>query len=629
MSFHRMSVNVLVVVACLGFATVAMAARPTDELFPVSTKAFASIPDTDRLHKQFDRAPLGRLLADPLMKPFADDLKTQMHDKGAELKNAIGVSLKDLDGLATGEVGLGIVKNQQEQASFAAVLDVADNLKGAQELIQRVDAFLIQQRNAKRSNLTHRGVALQIYDVPPAKPTETATQGVYFFMEGQLGIASDIAVAQEIIDIAAGAIKENLASVPAYQACLKRATSSMDLAHDLAFWIEPIGLAETAQKSQAKPSKKAAHALKIAKSEGFDAYQGIGGKINFAVANYGILYRVAVYAPQPFRRAMKMLSLPNGVDTTPQPWVSREIGGYTTFNLDPLNAFDNFGTLFDSLFGEGESVWPDVLDSLKNDENGPQVDLRNDVVAHLGKRISAVTDNAKPIGPHSQRRLFAAESINPKKLSEAIDRLMRNDSSVVPHDVNGIKIYEIIPEAPDELPELNINNVQQAKKNQVPPPHGGVAVAHGHLLISSHYEFIQQVVATPQAANPLAGNRDYQKILSTFQQLAPKMPTSIQGFVDDSDMYITTYEMFRQGKLADSTVPLAKMLNSLLNESGIEGSKQWKQIDGTKLPPFAKISHYGGVGGTGVSTEDNGWFVVGFILDGQAPQAEAARREAR
>jgi hypothetical protein len=271
-----------------------------------------------------------------------------------------------------------------------------------------------------------------------------------------------------------------------------------------------------------------------------------------------------------------------------------------------------------------------VLDSLKNDENGPQVDLRNDVVAHLGKRISVVTDNVKPIGPHSQRRLFAAESINPKALAGAIDRLMRNDASVVPHDVNGIKIYEVIPEAPDDdLPELNINNVQAAKKKQAPVPHGGVAVANGYLFISSHYEFIQQIVANPQAANPLAENRDYQKILTTFQQIAPKMPTSIFGFVDDSDMYITTYEMFRQGKLAESTVPLAKTLNSLLNESGLDGAKQWKQLDGAKLPPFEKISHYGGIGGTSVSSEDNGWFVVGFMLDGQAPQAEAARREAR
>ena len=55
---------------------------------------------------------------------------------------------------------------------------------------------------------------------------------------------------------------------------------------------------------------------------------------------------------------MKMAVLPNGTDFTPQPWVPRDIATYTTFYFDILNAFDNFGPLFDELFGQGEEgVW--------------------------------------------------------------------------------------------------------------------------------------------------------------------------------------------------------------------------------------------------------------------------------
>ena len=55
---------------------------------------------------------------------------------------------------------------------------------------------------------------------------------------------------------------------------------------------------------------------------------------------------------------MNMLKLPNAADFTPQPWVPRDVATYTTLYVDILNAFDNFGPLFDELFGEGEKdVW--------------------------------------------------------------------------------------------------------------------------------------------------------------------------------------------------------------------------------------------------------------------------------
>ena len=56
----------------------ATAVVPSDQLMPATTTGYVSIADVDRLRVDFDKTQLGQLMADPIMKPFADDLKRQI-----------------------------------------------------------------------------------------------------------------------------------------------------------------------------------------------------------------------------------------------------------------------------------------------------------------------------------------------------------------------------------------------------------------------------------------------------------------------------------------------------------------------------------------------------------------------
>ena len=76
--------------------------------------------------------------------------------------------------------------------------------------------------------------------------------------------------------------------------------------------------------------------------------------MSFAAEGYELIHRTAVHAPPPYEKSMKMLVFPNHADFAPQPWVPRDIATYMTGYVDIANAFDNFGPMFDELFGEGE-----------------------------------------------------------------------------------------------------------------------------------------------------------------------------------------------------------------------------------------------------------------------------------
>ena len=49
----------------------------------------------------------------------------------------------------------------------------------------------------------------------------------------------------------------------------------------------------------------------------------------------------------------------------------RDVATYTTLYVDVVAVFDNFGSLFGELFGEGDpDAWPDVPKQMKTDKTG-------------------------------------------------------------------------------------------------------------------------------------------------------------------------------------------------------------------------------------------------------------------
>ena len=75
--FSNAALIALVTTATIQMATSAWAVVPSDKLLPKTTKGYVSVPDLDKLLKSWDTTQLGKLMADPVMKPFTEDLKQQ------------------------------------------------------------------------------------------------------------------------------------------------------------------------------------------------------------------------------------------------------------------------------------------------------------------------------------------------------------------------------------------------------------------------------------------------------------------------------------------------------------------------------------------------------------------------
>jgi hypothetical protein len=314
-----------------------------------------------------------------------------------------------------------------------------------------------------------------------------------------------------------------------------------------------------------------------------------------------------------------LLKFPAGGDLAPQPWVPSHLATYNTFRWDIKTAFAAVGPLVDEIMAE-KGVFRDVIDSLKTDPQGPQVDIEKDLIGNLGSRVTVITDYQLPIGPKSERLLIAIDTTNETIVAETVAKTMKGDATR--REFEGHEIWEVVDEetaVPDVKIEISggpahpIPEEDKHPKDRPLMQNAAVTVAFGHLFVASNLGYLETILHQAGQANGLADAADYKLVSERIKSLGAA-DVSFRLFTRTDEEYRPTYELIRTGQMPRSETVLGQVLNGLLGE-GKEGVVRKQRIDGRKLPEFQTISHYFGPGGTFVSTEPNGWFICGFMLD--------------
>jgi len=676
----------------------AQVAGPSERLLPATTKGAVFIADCDKLSEQWNKTQMGKLLKDPVMEPFAKDLRRQFQDRWSGVHDRLGLTLDDLKGVPGGELAVALIQPGPDLAATAILVDVTGHLDEAGAMLGKVAANM-KKKGAKQTEHTIAGTKVILFDMP--KDDEGGPEQVVYFLSGNtLGAADHLATIQGILARMTGQAGSSLAEVPGFQAVMNRCKAHAGKAVPQIRWfLEPIGYFETRQAvtSQRKVirTKKDNTALEIARNQGFERIRGVGGFVDFAVDRFELLHRTAVFAPPPYEKSMKMLVFPNSTQFAPQPWIPRDVATYTTFYWDVLNAFDNFGSLFDELFGEPEflfsvnpthqaefekgqlgeklrkefknsglplaekvevvtkrpgelwhvidgkkvfivkkgktlrvymadtGMWEEVLESLKEQEDGPQIDLRKDLVSHLGKRVTVITDYKLPITTTSEQLLFAIKATDVKAVTAGLKKLMENDPTIKRREYKGQVIWETVEEAVDhptlqiDLPTLPGQEPDKGDKNNDEEaerllPNASTTVAFGHLLVASRYKFLVKVLDKAKDQESLGQAVDFRAVDATLKELGAT-ESSVRVFSRTDEEYRPTYELIRQGKMPESETLFGRMLNATLGPNK-KGVVREQKIDGSELPDYQVVRRNLGPAGIFVSSEPEGWFAVGFML---------------
>jgi len=222
----RLLTGVLCTALVISLAGRAWAVVPSESLLPATTKGFISTHDVDEVRKKFNETQLGEMVADPVMKPFIEDLKKQI---GAKLERAgkkLGVKWDDMEGVYGGEVTLALIQpNPQDKMSHATALivDITGKRKEADELLKKVDAHQKANRGV-RSAIKDKDTGLEItVYTQPLKAGEKVPERSYLFIAGdQLIAADDMLTVIGIAHRLDGKAHDSLATVVAFGETLKQ-----------------------------------------------------------------------------------------------------------------------------------------------------------------------------------------------------------------------------------------------------------------------------------------------------------------------------------------------------------------------------------------------------------------------
>jgi hypothetical protein len=658
-----------------------VAAAPTSEqLLPNTTRGYVSISDLDDLIERFNKTQLGQLVSDPIFEPFVEDLERQLKERFNRSEQRLGLRFEDLRGVSSGEVSFAVSQPDDEDQPHAliAIVDATGKEDKAEELLDKI-AGRLEARQAKRSIVEMVDVDVVHYVVPDDMDENKSHDLYYRLHEGYIVAADHQQVIKDLLTQFGAEQHENrLADVESFQSAMQRCQQAAgDETPQIHWFVDIIGYVNTMRDARGEQSE-GKDFLDLFVKQGFSAVRGAGGWIlirdgdqqfthyswidapkdeaaiaaqiaaekKLADEGKPVDERVAAKPDDKYVLAARMFDFPNSTNLVPQVWVPRHTTSYISLNWQIDKAFEYAKTLVNELLNAepGEDLFEEIISGIAEDPNGPQVDLRNDLVANSRGRVTLLTDAVLPITPTSERWLLAFEISNIEAVENAIRKLMEAEPNKRRHEFEGLVIWEIVNEEEDIGIEVEIGGDPFAEdpfgetfdepEDETPAQQPLLSkwaltvTPDGHLFAASGVDMITDILSNK---NPVGLEKvgDYERVDDALKQLGADL-TSLRVFTRLDKSYHVNYELLRQGKSLESKTILGTLLKRFLSPK--DGSPREQLIDGSKMPPFLKIAKYLGPAGSFVTTEDNGWFISGCLLtrqhDGDMPLEESEEKPA-
>ena len=641
------------------------AAPSVEHLLPGTTKAYFSVPNVADLQARFEKTQVYQLMEDPAVKPFAEDLKKQLRERFDQANVRLGINLEKAHLFNATSASTAIIRpNDKEQPhAMAVIANVTGEIANAEEFLKQVGTEL-EERNATKSMTAIAGQQVITYTVPNENNPDESHKVFYVIFQDHLLAADHQRVLADIIGRFDGQAKDTLAEVDAYKAAMARcAKASGESQPQIRWFVEPFGYARTIQDAAGvKPQGKDFHELLM--NQGFGAIKGLGGWVMVSENDHEFTHHTWLHAPADdagvlaaikrqkelaaegidpderiaakgsdiYANAARMLNFPNQGEIAPQSWIPKDISSYTSMSWKIGDAFEYAKSLVNEMLDAepGEDLFEEILDGIANDVNGPQLDIRAEFVAHLKQRMTVLAGHIEPINPNSKQWIAAIEVDDHAAVAKAVEKFMNAEPNKQVHKHGEIVIWEIINiEEEVEVDTITVDfgadgfedfgaedfgapedEEEGAEETPLITQWAITVTPNNHVLIGSTADYIKSQLDLKDAGT-LSESEDYQRMDAALAAMGSGN-NSIRLFSRLDKTYKPTYELIRQGKLAQSDSLLGKLTSRLLGSNNDGGAIE--KVDTTKMPEYEVVAKYLGVSGAFVVSEPSGWFLSGCLL---------------
>lgn len=645
-------------------SAVAAGFAASEQVLPTTTRGWMSIADPAGFRASFRKTNYGELLNDPVLEPFVTSFGKQVREGGRNRLGKLGLTLEDLEKIPGGEIVLALVEPAPGSAATLVLVDTTDHAEETADLVKQITQRL-EERGATQLPADDAAPDVVVFALPldEEDPQPVRRAVAIAHLPNALVVGDHAGVVAETVASLETGREDCLATVASFQAITEKCSAEVaEDADPLRWFIDPLRYAFAVRETYPpREERSGPDHIDILANQGFDAIQAIGGFVHFDDGLYEMRHHTLVYAPplegrdaestDRYDLAARMLRFPNAEAIDPPHWVPRDASSWVAVQWDMQNAFASADTLVDEMVGE-KGVFDDVIASLKEDPDGPQIDVEQDLIQALGEGVIVVTHANVPVDIDSERLLFAIEAADPDRVAATIAKSMSTDPDMQRVEFEGQVIWELIDRS-TEIPKLEIetpgltpppspparrdrdardrrgsrregrgNRERLREREERLLPHSAVTVAEGYLMIASHRDFLEHVLTAAKEGEGLGGTDDYQRVTDEMHRILPES-MACRSFGRVEETIRTAYETIRQGEMPKSKSMIGQAINMILDD-GDDQTVREQKIDGSSLPDFEEIRKYLGTVGSGMRAVEDGWYITGFSLPRNPGEPEVA-----
>lgn len=614
--------------------------QPAIKLLPDTVAGLVRVPDVPAFCAAFEKTAIGRLLDEPKMQPFIETQRERAKDYLESVGNKIGIQLDDIYHISSGEAvlaWLGFENDRRRPFALVAVADVRGRAKKAVDAIDKIDTDL-KAGGWTRADKTHRDLTLRVYSTKP-KPGQLKIERIVICLNEVRIIASDReSVVTELLDAVAGEPKgPSISELDLFKTVLTRSARSIreptqsDGGTIAVEWFaKPFQMGRIVRESINIDRGTQLDVLKLLEDQGFDAIQAAGGIAVMAGKQYDMIHKGYVLAPpttdepSKYKNAARMLQFGNQPLAPIPAWIGENTATLTRLNVKMEEAFWAAESLVNDALDD--ELFREVIDGIRDDEDGPQIDIAGNVLPNLDDRFLLLTDNTQPVDIDSDRMLVAIRIKDGEVIRDSIRKAMEAEPDAGkmegPEGVEIWKVQKSIVEDDfgadlfDDFEEQDEEDIQAA-----PPLLDNWAIAlvpkgpnseAPYLMFSSHPKLLVET-ATRIVQGAPAGLANVPEIGQVIQSMNELGGSSVAfDRVARTKLSLRAkYQLLRQGRLRDSDSISASLMRRLVEQ---QENGQLDPLHAKKLPPIEDIEKYLPNCGSFFETTDDGWALTGFFL---------------
>ncbi len=562
-------------------------------LLPHDTLLYLRFDDANEIREDLAQSSIGRMFADPKLRPLASDLYSTLADVFSNVGQQFGVTLDELLAIPSGQVAAAafprivteeelnrtasesdededsdeairrrIQQKRDAQTAMAGmfIIDAGDNIDKLRELVDRLLQRPIESGYVRREQ--NIGPVTLVRLMPP----RVGRPEIEYFERDQclvLGIGHGTASAA-LDRWLARTSEPTFADNVDFAAVMSRCLGAEETRPQMTFYADPYHLVERLVKR----GGTAALVWPIFEDLGIGKIRGVGGSVFRGGEDFDDISHLHVLIDPP-RDGLFGVLRPEKVDTLPPSFVPSDVTTYVTMNWDFETAFDNFSKIIDRFQGEGtaKKLFEDTV------KERLDVDVRKDVLDNLSGRYVSTSWIQPPAKLNSQVRIHAFELTDPEKAKADLDRLLKKVApNLKPENVGVNKFYTT---------KGGGNNFPA----QLRRPEPTVMILGNWILLGDSREFVERAIrADSGALQGLKDTPDYDLVSSELGGKLDGEKPFMVSYMRGADLLRMMYQM------ADSEDSRTFMKNAA--ENNPFAAKFYELLKKNELPPFEQFEKY-------------------------------------